>query len=279
MPDLESDLGTRVHSQVDGTDGRVQIKLVGDASAVLGAPAVNQQMVDPDGNAHVEIHGHKPGGSVDVVMELSEAGAVVPDGMYDASNNTDPGNIGLVGMLRNAVSGNTDSDQVLRITGKVGTIPTGHATEPQTDNTRSLDVSLHDEAGNAYSRRNPLPVSMEESEGTEVHDQNTAAALAALADSTRDYLVLANTTFIVHQVVCDAAGDARYELQIGDGAPVELFTRKAVTYSSNAKRGDIDFSKGLPVVAGGTARTVRLIRKNLDNKPQDVHTTLVGVLI
>jgi len=277
MADTDSDLGTRVHSKNDGIDGHVRIKIVGDPAGV-GTTATDHVAVDADKNAHVEAHGNDPTGT-DRVLRTSELGSASVDGMYHAVNNTDPSQTGLVGMVRNAANGNLDSDQNLRITAKVGTVASGDPTKPQTDNTRSLDVALHDEAGNAYTRANPLPVSMEESEGAEVHDQNTAAALAAEASGNHDYSVLAGTSFVLHQVICDAIGDARYELQIGDGAVVEAFTKKAVRYTSNSKGGDINLAKGLTVTAVATPRTVRVIRKNKDNKIQDVHTTIVGVTV
>jgi hypothetical protein len=258
---------------MDGTDGRVQIKLVGAASATVGATAAFQQHVDSDGNAHIESHGNKPGGTTDVALRLSELGATNADGLYSLADNTIPSSTGLVGLIRSDVPSVTQ--QTLRLTAKANTDGVGAAIGA----TRSLDVSLHDQNGNSYTLTNPLPVSVEESAGVEVHDQNTAAALAAAASDNHNYTVVAGTTFIINQVVCDAAGDARYDLQIGNGAVVEVFTRKAVHYSSNSKGGDITFSKGLPVVAGATNRTVRVIRKNMDNKPEDIHTTIVGVIV
>lgn len=69
------------------------------------------------------------------------------DGVYDASNNTDPSNTGIVLQTRNSTP--ADSRQVQQITAIRGT----------TDSTVvSQDVSLHDHNGNQFSSLNPLQV-------------------------------------------------------------------------------------------------------------------------
>jgi hypothetical protein len=242
------------------------MKFVGD-SLGLGTTATNHVAVDNDKNAHFESHGNDPAGT-DRALRMSEQGSTVIDGVYHAANNSDPSQSGLVGMFRNAAP--SDADQTLRITGKANAA----------GDVRALDVAIRDENGEPYTATNPMPVTLEESEGNEVHDQDTAVDLASLAVDDHNLVVAASTTFILHQVVADASGDARYELLIGDGTtPTEVFTRKAMTYSSNSKRGDIEFKKGLVVTAAANPRTVRVQRKNLDNKVQDVHTTIVGVTL
>lgn len=264
----DSDLGVRVHSQVDGTDGRVQIKDVGHgSSAALGAAAQNQVIVDAQGNKHIEVHGDDPAGT-DRVIRLSENGAAKIEGAYDAATNTKPSSVGVIALARNVAP--ADSQQTLRITG----IASG------TGLRRALDTALLDESGEPFTMTNPLPVVLAESEGAEVHDYSMAANIASLAESNHNYSVAIGTTFVLSQVVTDASGDARYELLIGDGAtPTEAFVTKAVRYTSNSKGGDLSLSKGIAVTAGATARTVRVKRKNLDNKVQDIHTTIVGVTL
>jgi len=125
-------------------DGQINIENV---DLQIGAVEIKDKdtdiraVVDTDGNLHIEVHGDNPSG-IDEVLRLSELGAVILDGVYDASNNTDPGNVGLVGMSRSASP--ADSQQNLRLTA---------ATDGSGD-TRALDVSLHDEGGEPYSSTN-----------------------------------------------------------------------------------------------------------------------------
>ena len=164
MADVDIHSGLPIRSEVDSADERVQSKIVGAASATLGAAAGYQLQVDSDGNAHAEVHGHKAGGTTDVVLKLSGNGDVTPDGFYDVTNNADPANTGLVGLVRNNTP--ADSQQTLRITAKANT--DGTAGE-----VRSLDMALHDGAGNLFSLSNPLPVDTSASGGTPVADEKT----------------------------------------------------------------------------------------------------------
>src|SRR5690606_13158800 len=100
--------GLPIRSEADGADDRVQTKIV-DAQN----PDTQQMKVDTDGNAHAEMHGNDPAG-IDRVQRLSELGAVTPDGLYDASDNTKPGNIGLIANTRDVTP--SDSTQTERLT-------------------------------------------------------------------------------------------------------------------------------------------------------------------
>lgn len=267
MPPSDSVLGNRVHSGKDGEDGTVHIKFTGNASsAAVAATAEFQVMVDDDGNAHVLINGHNPAGDK-VATRLAENGSVVIDGVYDAGNNSDPGNTGLVGMARNTSP--ADSQQTLRISA----IANGDGS------VRSLDIALHDEDGEPYTATNPMPVTLEASEGLEVHDPDTAEDVAKLATENHDYIIAANKTLKLSQVIVDASGDGQWDLQIGDGVtPTEGFTRLMRTWSSAAKRGDMSFVKAFEIAAGGDPKTLRLIKKNIDNSSQDLESLFIGVL-
>lgn len=270
MP-TDSDLGQRVYSNVDGADGRVQSKDVGHgSSATLAAVAQYQVIVDSDGNKHVEFHGNKPGGTSDIVAMLSELGAGTLDGFYHGTNNSDPSNTGLVAMVRNATP--ADSQQTLRTTGIANA-----------DNSiRTLDVSLFDENALPYGPLNPLPVSVTDivEGGTQIHDEKTIDDLAAGGtDGTHIYAVPSTKTFKFEQVLAGAAGDHRVEVQIGDGAVTEVFTRKAYRYGTPGK--DASFTLATPILVVGTAQTTRIkvIVKNMDNKATDISTTIVGTLL
>lgn len=70
------------------------------------------------------------------------------DGTYNSTYNPDPDNVGLIGHQRSLTTGQVQQTQP--ITAKRGTVET---------DTVSMDVSLHDQHGNAYIPTNPLPVS------------------------------------------------------------------------------------------------------------------------
>lgn len=69
------------------------------------------------------------------------------EGIYNLSTNPNPDNVGLI--LHSRSTNISDANQVLRQTGKIGTINA---------NTISADVSLHDSDGNSYTSENPLPI-------------------------------------------------------------------------------------------------------------------------
>jgi len=258
MADFES--GLPIRSEADGTDERVQTKIV-DASS----PDTQQMEVDTDGNAHVEAHGNNPAGG-DEVLRMSELGSASVDGVYDGTNNSDPSQVGVVGMDRNASP--ADSQQTLRVTAKANAA----------GDVRALDIALHDEDGEPFSASNPLPITMEQSEGTEIHDFDEGTAIAKDATSTHDYSVADTVVFTLHQVLSSGSGKMKVEIQVGDGAASEVFATKAITFNSTAAP-QADVALAVPIVVTGTANTttVRVIRTNLDNQPQDLHSTIIGV--
>lgn len=226
-------------------------------------PDTQQAVVDTDNNLHVEVHGNNPAAG-DEVLRLSELGAVTPDGFYDATNNTVPGNVGLVGHTRAASPAGTD--QVQRLTAKTGTTDT---------DVHALDISLHDQNGNAYTAANPLSVFVAPSPATEVHDYDTQASLAAAGVDNHDYTV-AGSAFTLYKVLATASAQMKIEVQY-DPDGVSGFTTIAVGFNSNANPNiEIDFGAiGFEVAVAGI---VRVARTNRDNKSQDVYSTIVGSL-
>jgi hypothetical protein len=249
MSDYNSSLPIRTE-----TAGDVGVKIVDKTS-----PTTQQMTVDSDSNAHVEIHGNDPTGT-DKVVKLSEQGSVNIDGVYNASTNTDPSNIGIVAHVR--TSSPSDSDQTKRLTAITNS--TVHA----------LDISLHDETGAAYTQSNPLPVSIEESEGTEVHDYSTSSAVAAAGTSNHDYTV-ASGIFRLTQVLASASGKLKIEIQIAtDGV---TFTTKAVLFNSTSNPNlELTLSQALDCPTSGK---IRVIRTNKDLADQDLYSTIIGVLV
>lgn len=251
MADYDSALPVR--SQADGTDERVQVKIRDSANPALGA------VVDSDGNLHVEMHGNDAAGT-DRVVRTSQQGKLTPDGVYDVANNTEPGNTGMIASQRNATPGHTTQTQRL--------------TSVTNGNKRLLDVALHDEDGAAFSPSNPLPVTSVDSEGTEVNNYQTNAAVAAGATSNHDYTVTALTTLKLSQIHASASGKAKIEVQVETGVATGTFTTRFVQFNSTSDPNMIvDIKENITVAAGVR---VRVIRTNKDNQAQDLYSTICG---
>lgn len=249
MADYDSSLPIR--SEADGADERVHVKIVD------GSTPSRRATVDTDGNLHVEMHGNDPA-TVDRVLRLSELGALTPDGVYHVSDNTKPGNVGLVASVRDAAPG--DSTQTQRLTAVTN------------GTKRLLDISLHDEDGTAYSQSNPLPVTISESEGEEVNNYNTAVNVAKNATSNHDYT--ATDTFILTQISASASGKCRIEIMIEDGPGDDTYTTRFVMFNSTANPNMEKVLREPITVATGVK--VRVARTNIDNQPQDLYSTISG---
>lgn len=250
MSDYNSSLPIRTQADADE---RVQIKVV-DASNVA-----QKMIVDADSNAHVEIHGNDPAG-LDKVIKTSEAGSVDIDGVYDVSDNTEPANVGLVAAVR--ASSPSDADQTQRLTAITqGTV---HA----------LDVSLHDEEGQPYSATNPLQVVVIESEGVEVNNYQTSAAVASGASVDLDYTVTALKTLKLSQMHGSASGKAKFELKVETGVGSGTFNTKFVFFNSTAQPNvGLTLKEHIDVAAGVK---VRVSVTNKDVQAQDVYVTICG---
>lgn len=253
MADYNSSLPVR--SEADGTDERLHAKIVD------GANPAQRMTVDADLNAHVEMHGNDPAG-VDRVVRTSEAGALTPDGVYDAATNTKPGNLGLIASQRNAApSDSTQTERLTSITDSGGTV-------------KALDISLHDEAGEPFTASNPLPVTFVDSEGVEVNDYNTGAAVAAGASSVHLYTVTALKTLKLSQIDASASGKMKVVIAVETGVATGVYTTKFVRFNSTANPNvALDIKENITVAAGVR---VQVTRTNLDNQPQDLYSTICG---
>lgn len=253
MADFNSSLPIR--SEADGTDARVHVKICD------GTTPAQMAIVDTDGNVHIEVHGNDPAG-LDRVLRLSEIGALTPDGVYDAADNTKPGNVGLIASQRNAAPDDTtQTERLTSVTDSGGT-------------KRLLDVSIHDEAGEAFSASNPMPVVVLESEGDEVNDYNTAAAVAAAASSNHDYTVTALKTLQLTQLSAAASGKMKLQIAIETAVASGVFNNRFVMFNSTATPNLEKVLREPIAVAAGVR--VRLIRTNLDNQAQDLYSTISG---
>lgn len=258
MTDIAKGLPVRTE---DDPDKYVRTRQYDHTDETLG------QEVDSDGNAHVEVHGDNPAGG-DETLRLSEEGNVNSRGDYDAVTNTKPSSDAVIAHERSATHDET----------KATKRPT--AVDGESDSV-CLDISLHDEAGNAYDADNPLPVSFEESEGDEIHDFSESVDVAAGGGTdTHTYSVADGRTFLLKQILADASSRFRYLLEIGDGAATEVFTKKAVRFQSetNAVGGDLKFAEPIKVVGTVNTTTVRITVQNRDDDDaQSIYTTIVGL--
>jgi len=196
-------------------------------------------------------------GSLNVTTEI--------DGVYSGSN-TDPDNCGLIAHTRAVTP--TDTEQTLRVTGVNGSVQT---------TVWALDVALHDEAGNNYTRTNPLPVYLtDESGGDDVHNYyNFAGAnVASAATNNHDYTVTAARTLILKQVQGSASSRGKWELQIETAIATNTFDTKGVWFTTESNPAFSEtFGEPLEVTTG---RIVRLARTNRDNQPMIMYSFING---
>ena len=253
----DQDTSLPIRTEADGTDERVHVKIVD------GTTPSQRTTVDTDGNVHAELHGNDPA-TTDRVIRLSELGAVTPDGVYDASDNTKPGNTGLIASSRAATS--DDTTQTERLT----------SIEDSGGTVRALDIALHDEDGEAFSANNPLPVAISEFEGDEVCDYNTSSAVASDATVNHDYTVTAATTFVGSRVWVSGSGKLKAEVRLEDAPAAGTYTSIFVAFNSTANPNiDIPLDKICGKQVAGAI--VRIAITNRDNQAQDVYSTLAGI--
>lgn len=251
--------GLPIRSEIDGLDERVHVKVVGNPTGAAGI-ATNQQAVDDDKNAHVEMHGNDPL-SVDRIMRLSELGAVTPDGVYDATNNTKPGNGGIIVHARAVTPG--DSDQTIRATGINSTANT---------NVWAQDVAIRDENGNPYTETNPLPVTFTDSEGSEINDYNESAVdVAKDASDTHIYTAAADMKFT--QVSCAAPGRANFLIEV-DPTNSGTYTKKFKLFVTTSD-GNASLTLREPIAISATGK-IRITRTNRDNQAFTLYSTISG---
>lgn len=251
MADYNS--GLPVRTEADGTDERLHAKIVD------GTTPSQRMTVDTDGNAHTEAHGNDPAGT-DRVLRLSELGAMTPDGVYDVADNTKPGNSGLIASTRDVTP--SDTTQTQRITSVTNSTK------------RLLDVSIHDENGDAFSASNPMPVTVLDSEGVEINDYKAAAAVAANATDNHDYTVTALKTLFLTQVNSSASGKAKMLISVETAVASGTFTTRFVQFNSTATPNmEVILKEPIQVAAGVR---VRVVMTNKDNQPQDLYSTISG---
>jgi len=107
----------------------------------------------------------------------------------------------------------------------------------------------------------------------EIHDYDTAAAVASDSTSDHDYTV-ANTTMLLKSVIVSGSGNIKFEVQVG---PVASLATVAVGFLTG-RQGDtkqIFFDPAIEVPVTSTG-TVRVIRTNRQGAATDVYSTIIG---
>jgi hypothetical protein len=137
-----------------------------------------------------------------------------------------------------------------------------------------LPIRLFDEDNIAYSSNNPLPVTIEESEGAEIHDYDQAVEVLK-SGGTSEHNFTPASEFLLSRVLFAGSGRMKVELQVETGVGTGIFETVAVGFSSTAKLSDaIELEKTKKVASGVI---VKVIKTNLDNSDQDLYSTIIGV--
>lgn len=286
MADYNSSLPVRTEADADE---RIQSKLVDYTTPTQGAT------IDADGNLHIELHGNDPAGT-DVVVKLAEDGSVIVGGVYSASDNTEPATIGVVAQERNATADPTRQNQ--QVTAVRGTTAStvvsldvalhdsaGEVIDGSNPlsvdiasitGTDGLNVNIFDSEGDAFSLSNPLPVTITSaSPGDALVDYNTTASVAKDATTTHTYTVPAATTLRLTRIQASASGKIKVEVKTGaSGGTVTRF----VGFNSTANP-NIDFAIDAEALELAATEVVEIVITNRDNLAQDVYSTSVGELI
>jgi len=213
---------------------------------------------------HIRAYG-EDGDNAKQQLKLSQLGRIIPDGIYDASNNKTPGHVGLIGMVRNASP--AESQQTLRLT----------AIANGAGDVRALDVAIRDEDGEPFSDDNPLPVTVEP-EGDKIHDFLQDDGVAKDGSANHDYNVVDGKTFFCKKIKVAGRGETKFEVQLGDGAASEVFATKAVILGSPAQKTyRVKFEPPLEVVGTTDSTNLRVIKTNLD-QDTNLYSTIMGIL-
>jgi len=260
--------GLPVRTQED-PDLKVQVKLVD-----YDTPSQGME-VDTDKNAHVEVHGNQPTTNNDIALQLSEEGRVNGNGDYDVSTNTKPASCApIMHDRKDTAETPSETDQNLR--------PTGVTYDNGVDETIvAQDVAIRDEDGVPYSKDNPMPVALEESEGEEIHDYfEHVDVVKNGATSTHTFSVVNGKTLSLDQVLCDGSLAHSMKLEIGDGGATETFVSKANRFASEANdNADVEFKRSLKVIGTVNNTTVKVTVTNRDKHDDvSIYTTIVGLL-
>lgn len=141
----------------------------------------------------------------------------------------------------------------------------------QIDGTQAVKVL--DELGNPFTTENPLPVSTEQSEGTEVQDHNDDDVSPGVPHD-HDYTVPVGKVFVFTAVLGSSSVSAKITIQsAADGSSF-------VTHAARFNDRPPGLDAVLPAVTLPAGGKVRITRKNRSGggSPVSISTTILGVL-
>jgi len=135
-------------------------------------------------------------------------------------------------------------------------------------------INLTQVNGTAHSETNPVFVQVVNTavSGSEIHDYDTTASVAADGTDNHDYTV-ANTTFLLKSVIFSSSGAGKVEIQTGPLASLATDAVAFVSTFGGTQQLFFDPPIEVPVTSTGT---VRLIRTNREGATQDVYSTIIG---
>lgn len=106
----------------------------------------------------------------------------------------------------------------------------------------------------------------------EIHDYDTAAALASDTADNHDYTVT-GATFLLKSVIFAASGGLKAEIQTGPLASLVTIAVGFIVKQGGVHQLFFDPPREVPVASTGT---IRVIRTNRQGAAQDVYSTIIG---
>ena len=260
----EIESGLPVRSYQDTVDERVLTKIQdGDSPGAAGSTTqVSEKKL------HVRNHSKDSDGT-DREQLLSQEGHALTNGDYDGTLNKRPSSQGqILHDRKNTAEDPAEADQNKR--------PTAVKYDNGVDETVvCADVAIRDEDGVPFSKDNPLPVSIEESEGDEVHEFHQTPALAKNATDIFDYNVTAGKELELEMWAISASGFMQAILQVETGVGTGVFEDKDYLYNSTAEKADERMLKR-PIKVGAGVK-VRIVFENWENKTQTLQGFINGL--
>lgn len=177
----------------------------------------------------------------------------------------------------------TDSQRLaINASGEVGVVQATHGDLQanvtlqinDVDVSASVPVPISRTAA-ANSEVNPIYVYNTASiiSGTEVHDYDTAAAVASDATSNHDYTVV-GATMLLKSVIVSGSGNIKFEILTGPTAALVAAATGFLTgRQGDTKQVNFDPPIEVPVASSGI---VRVIRTNRQGAATDVYSTIIG---
>lgn len=259
------DSGLPIRSVADGDDERVHAKLVD----YLDPSGVDKQMEISEKKLHIRNFAKDSDGN-DQQELLSQEGHSLTNGDYDIALNKRPSSQGLILHDRKGTGElPAEADQNQRPTAVV-------YDNGVTETVVAQDVALRDENGVPYSKTNPMPCSMEESEGEEIHvSKETAAKIVKNASEDHSYPSVAPVEFELEQWGISASGYMKGELFVETAVASGVFVSKGVLFNSTAQpNASLTFKRAIKVPTGVI---VKITMTNLDNKSQALYSFMNGL--